>query len=72
MHARLRGPNNLLMFQRCIAMRRFYISYTYVKMTFSLPRAYAVFCGRLNIAVTLRLSVCTKTGKLASASLQRF
>ena len=35
----------LLMFQRCIVMRRFYISYKQVKMTYSLPRAYAVFCG---------------------------
>ena len=43
--------SNILMFQRCIVMRRFYISYKQIKMTYSLPHAYAVFCGRLIITV---------------------
>ena len=39
------------MFQRCIVMRRFYISAIQVKMKYSLLRAYAVFCGRFIINV---------------------
>ena len=61
MHARLRGPNNLLIlhqiintvlyFQRCIVMRLFYFSYKQVKHDFSLLRAYAIICGRFIITV---------------------
>ena len=39
----------LLMFQRCLVMRRFYISYTKTGKDedyYSLAHAYAVFCGR--------------------------
>ena len=36
---------DILMFQKCIVVRRFYISFLEVKMKYSLPRAYAVFCG---------------------------
>ena len=52
---RLRKSNhrrsNVLLFQRCIVMRQFYFSYKYVKHDYSLPRAYAVICGRFNITV---------------------
>ena len=43
--------DGVLMFQRCIVMRRFFISFKLVKMTYSLPRAYAVFRGRFIITV---------------------
>ena len=42
---------DILMFQRCIVMRRFYISSIQVRMKYSLPRTYAVFCGRFIITV---------------------
>ena len=59
----------LLMFQRCIVMRRFYISHKQVRMTFSLPCAYAVFCGRFIITVNWDYLYVQK---IASACLQRF
>ena len=41
-------------------------------MTYSLPRAYAVFCGRFIITVNLDYLYAPKQGKLASVCLQRF
>ena len=43
--------NFLLCFQRCIVIRLFYFSYKQVKHDFSLLRAYAIICGRVNITV---------------------
>ena len=62
----------ILMFQRYIIMRRFYISYKHVKMTYLLPRSYAVICGRLIIAVNWDYPYAPKQDKLASIWLQRF
>ena len=62
----------LLMFQRCIVMRPFYISHKQVKMTYSLPRAYGVFCGRFIITVNWDYLYAQKQGKLTSVCLQRF
>ena len=59
------------MLQRFIVMRRFYISYKQVKTTYSVSRAYAVFCGRCIIAVNLDYLYVQKQGKLASVCLQR-
>ena len=42
---------HLVMFQRYIVMRRFYISNKQVKMTYLFPRDYAVLCGRFTITV---------------------
>ena len=50
-HSPVTSNSDVLMFQRCIVIRRFYISYEKVKITHSLPRAYAVFCGRFIITV---------------------
>ena len=41
-------------------------------MTYSLPQAYAVFCGRVIITVNLDNLYAPKQGKLASVCLQRF
>ena len=38
---------HVLSFRRGIVMRRFYISYIQVNMTYSIPCIYAVFCDRL-------------------------
>ena len=46
-------------------MRRFDLSYKQVKHDYSLPRVYAVSCGRFNMHAQ-------KQGKLASVCLQRF
>ena len=56
----------LLTFQRLIVMRLFYVSYKQVKMTYSLPRAYAVFCGRLIITAKRDYLYAKKQGKQAS------
>ena len=44
-------PATLVVKYYSIVMRRFYISYKQVKMTYLLPRAHAVFCGRFIITV---------------------
>ena len=41
-------------------------------MTYSLPRAYAVFCGRFILTVNWDYLYAQKQGKLASVCLQRF
>ena len=41
-------------------------------MKYSLPRAYAVFCGRFIITVNWDYLYAQKQGKLASICLQRF
>ena len=66
------GWTDLPMFQRCIVMRRFNISYKQVKMTYSLPRVYAVFCGRFITSVYWDYLYAPKQGKLASVCLQWF
>ena len=53
-------------------MRRFYISYKQVKMTYSLPCAFAVFCGKFIITVNRDYLYAPKQGKLTSVCLQRF
>ena len=53
-------------------MRWCYISYKQVKKTYSLPCAYAVFCGRFIITVNWDYLYAPKPGKLASLCLQRF
>ena len=62
----------IMMFQKCIVMRGFYISYKQVKMTHSLPRAIAVFCGRIIITVNWDYLSAQNQGKLTSVCLQRF
>ena len=52
-------------------MRGFYISSIQVKMTYSLPRAYAVFCDRFIITVNIDYQYAQKQGKLASVCLHR-
>ena len=59
------------MFQRCIVMRRFYVSSIQVKMIYLLLRAYAVFCGRFIITLNLDYLFAKQQGKLASFCLQR-
>ena len=39
------ATTSVLLFQRCIVMRRLYISYKQVKMMYSLSHAYALICG---------------------------
>ena len=53
-------------------MRRFYISSIQIKMKYSLPRAYAVFCGKFVVTVNCDYLYAPKQGKLASVCLQRF
>ena len=62
----------LLLFQRCIVMKQFYFSYKKVKHDYSLPRAYAVICGRFNITVNWDYLHPQTQGKLATVCLQRF
>ena len=53
-------------------MRQFYFSYKKVKHDYSLPRAYAVICGKFNITVNLDYLHAQNQGKLATVCLQRF
>ena len=62
----------VLLFQRCIVMRQFYLSYKQVKHDYSLPRAYAVICGRFNITVNRDYLHDQNQGKLATVCLQQF
>ena len=63
---------NVLYFQRCIVMRQFYFSYKQVKHDYSMPRAYAGICGRLNLTVNRDYLPAQNQGKLATVCLQRF
>ena len=53
-------------------MMQFYLSYKQVKHDYSLPRTYAVRCGRCNITVHRDYLHAQNQGKLASVCLQRF
>ena len=62
----------LLYFQRCIVMRQFHFSHEQVKHDYSLPRTYAVICGRLNITVNRDYLHAQNQGKLDNVCLQQF
>ena len=63
---------NVLLFQRCMVMRQFNFSYKWVKHDYSLPRPYAVICGRFNITVNWDYLHAQNQGKLATVCLHRF
>ena len=62
----------VLYFQRCIVMRQFHFSHDQVKHDYSLPRAYAVICGRFNITVNRDYLHAQNQGKLDNVCLQQF
>ena len=64
--------SELLYFQRCIVMRQFHFSHEQVKHDYSLPRAYAVICGRFNITVNRDYLHAQSQGKLDNICLQQF
>ena len=41
----------LTVVSECIVMKKFYFSFKQVNHDYSLPRTYAVICGRFNITV---------------------
>ena len=64
--------SELLYFQRYIVMRQFHFSHEQVKHDYSLPRAYAVICGRFNITVNRDYLHAQSQGKLDNVCLQQF
>ena len=62
----------ILYFQRCIVMRQFHFSHEQVKHDYSLPRAYAVICGRFNITVNRDYLHAQNQGKLDNVCLKQF
>ena len=53
-------------------MRQFHFSHEQVKHDYSLPRAYAVICGRFNITVNRDYLHAQNQGKLDNVCLQQF
>ena len=52
----------VLMFQRCIVMRRFYISYKQVKMTYSLPEACSTMRAPVVLSSAFSLNASARQG----------